>query len=119
MTLIGSAIARSQHVSAPDARHAVDLSVTTFEIFTRSFLTATGAAAIARDLSSQIDVFTKQTQEKASSTQRQAEDVPPSPATWTPSGLAGGDVTGSNPNINILIFPDAAACTWSGDTAPM
>ncbi|KAI0138670.1 fungal-specific transcription factor domain-containing protein [Hypoxylon sp. NC0597] len=123
MTLIGFAIAYPQHAPAPEARHAIGLSVTTFEIFARSLPTATSAATIARDLSSQIDVLTKQTQEKYKhdSTQWKAEDVPPSPASWrlTGSGPRDGDVTGGDPNLDISTFPGTAAGTWSSDTTPM
>ncbi|OTA88549.1 hypothetical protein M434DRAFT_34817 [Hypoxylon sp. CO27-5] len=118
-TLIGFAIAYPQHALVTEVRHVIYLSMIIFKIFARSLPATTREATIARDLGSPIDVLTKQTQEKASSTQRQAENVPASPASWTPSGLAGGDVTGSNPNINILILPDSTAGTRSGDTAPM
>ncbi|KAI1410561.1 fungal-specific transcription factor domain-containing protein [Hypoxylon sp. FL1857] len=117
MTLIGFAIAYPQHTSAPAARHAIDLSVTTFEIFARSLPTATSAAAIARDLGSQIDVLTKRTCSSPDVTQQKADGMPLSPVSWGVSGSGDGDVTGGDSSTSAQ--PELAADIWGGDTAPM
>jgi hypothetical protein len=60
MTLIGFVFAYPQDQSTAAARTAIDLSITVFEIFGKSFLVATNTAIIIRDLSSKVDFLKEQ-----------------------------------------------------------
>ncbi|KAI1143659.1 fungal-specific transcription factor domain-containing protein [Hypoxylon sp. FL0543] len=118
MTLIGFSIAYPQHASAKEARRAIDLSITVFEIFARSLPTAASAATIARGLGTQIDVLsTTRTQCKPDLIQKRAEDVQPPSGNWGLSMPNDGDVRGSGPDT--VATPGVTTEPWGGDAAPM
>lgn len=64
MTLVGFVLTYPQGLSTPAARSAIDLSVSVFHIFGKSFAVAANAANIVRDLSNKIDLFGEQSQER-------------------------------------------------------
>ncbi|KAI1345861.1 fungal-specific transcription factor domain-containing protein [Xylaria sp. FL0043] len=61
MSLVGFLFAYPSHPLSPAARNAIDLSIAVFETFVGSLAAAVKAVTIARDLSAQADILTKQT----------------------------------------------------------
>jgi hypothetical protein len=60
MTLVGFVLAYPHCSSTATARSAIDLSITIFDIFGKSFPVAVNTAVVIRDLSAKIDFLTEQ-----------------------------------------------------------
>lgn len=64
MSLIGFVLAYPHGQSTPAARNAIDISLTIFDIFGKSFAVAAGAANIVRDLCVKVDFLVEQSRAK-------------------------------------------------------
>ncbi|KAI1213173.1 fungal-specific transcription factor domain-containing protein [Annulohypoxylon truncatum] len=107
MSLIGFTIAYPQHVSAAEARDAIDLSIAVFEIFERSLPSATSAAAIARGLGAQADLLAKNIQGQQDSTPK-TMSLPSTTGSWEP--LSDENLVCGNPNAS-----QTATGIWNND----
>ncbi|KAI1439798.1 fungal-specific transcription factor domain-containing protein [Annulohypoxylon stygium] len=116
MSLIGFAIAYPQHVSTPDARNAIDLSIIVFEIFERSLPSATSAATIARSLGAQVDLIAKKIHSQQEMTSKTA-NPPPTTGNWELLGdenVANGNAAASQAATGVWDNYDGSSVPLQG-----